>query len=106
MARHEPELELELFPRAGEWVVTKAIACCLFGVAVLVCVLMLAGCVDAGFVNAMRGVHDVVAPAHSAYLTADDQLTPEQVERRLRTLQAWDAAIRAAEEEINGDAAD
>jgi len=77
-------------------------------IALVISAVVVAGCVapDAGFIRAMRGVHDVVAPAHGTYLTADPALTPEQRDRRLHTLTAWEAAIETAEEETNGDAAD
>jgi hypothetical protein len=65
-------------------------------------VVALAGCVapDADFVRIMRMRHDLVAPAYAEYLCADESLSPERRDRRLRGLASWDAVIRAAEAEL------
>jgi len=92
---------LEVFPGAGDWVITKAIAICLLGGAIVFAVL-LCGCVapDGQFVESMRAFYDRVEPSHRAYLDGDGSLDGDQRKRRHRTLDAADAAIRAAEKEI------
>ena len=94
------------YPRAAEhatlWCVVLSVA------ALVISACVVAGCVapDPVFVEAMRATHDVVSPRQRTYLEGDDGLTPEQRDRRLRTLTAWGAAIETAEEELNGDSAD
>ena len=48
------------------------------------------------YVAADRATYDAVAPEYSAYVHADPSLDADEVARRDRTLQTWDARIRAA----------
>lgn len=96
-----------LMPEASRWAsVWLAVACLLGGLVVIGALgLIISGCAsDPEFVGCMRDVHDRVAPRHRVYLEQDEALdaTPKtraQRARRLRTLIAWDTAIKAAEEE-------
>ena len=47
----------------------------------------------AAFVRAERATFDAVAPEYRAYVAADERLSPEQKDRRLRTVETWDLSI-------------
>jgi len=64
--------------------------------------LVLSGCgLDAAWVKAARETHDVVAPAHRAYVNADASLTADQKARRHRLLDSWGARIEEAEKHVD-----
>jgi hypothetical protein len=50
-----------------------------------------------GYVAADRATYDAVAPEYAAYVTADATLTPEQRQRRQRTLAAWKLRIESTQ---------
>ena len=65
----------------------------------LVLPLILSSCQGpkAAFTKGSRSVFDVIAPAHRAYLEADNSLDGPQKARRLRTIAAWETMIKKAE---------
>jgi len=44
---------------------------------------------DAAYIAADTATFNAVAPQQAAYVAADPALTPEQRDRRIRTLQTW-----------------
>lgn len=52
---------------------------------------------QAAFTKGSRSVFDAIAPAHRAYLEADNALDGPQKARRIRTLDAWETMIKKAE---------
>ena len=86
----------DAFPDAGDWVITKAIAVCVLGGALLVLVLSLAGCVDQAFASTMRDQYRAVAPEFLEYVDADESIGQPAKDQRHRQVKAWDRAITAA----------
>lgn len=66
----------------------------------LCAVAMLVGCgtTPKAYVEADRTTYDAVAPAHRAYLEADESLSETSKALRLAVLDSWFARLRAAEE--------
>lgn len=66
---------------------------------ILLFAVALSGCtVNDIYVAADRATYDVVAPAYSSYVSADEALTPEQKERRFRLISSWLIRISKAEQ--------
>lgn len=66
--------------------------------ALLLLLPFLAGCqgVSERYVAADRLTHAAVAPEYRRYVERDAALSPEQKQRRLKTLAAWAARLRSA----------
>lgn len=66
-------------------------------------VLVFSGCsgLHASYVNADRLTYEAVAPEYRDYLEADTELSVDARERRLRTLNSWEARVAAAEEALS-----
>jgi len=62
-------------------------------------VLATAGCngVPRAFLDGERAAYKAIAPAHKAYVDADETLTAAQKADRLRTLRAWRFSLDRAE---------
>ena len=86
---------VKAYPRAEQHVAAWAIT---LGAVFVLVILMFTGCsVTDSYVKSDRKVFDVVAPRYRTYLAHDSALTPEQRERRMRTVDAWEARIKQAE---------
>ena len=58
---------------------------------------------SSAYVRADRATHDAVSPEYVRYVNADPALTPEQRERRLRTIESWRARVEAGESATDSD---
>lgn len=66
-------------------------------VAMLTLMVSAIGCrPDRAYIAADRATYDAVAPEYRTYVDSDSTLTPEQRDRRHRTLDTWDIRLRAA----------
>ena len=63
---------------------------------------VLSGCsgLHSNYVSADRLTYEAVAPEYLDYLEADPDLSTEERDRRLRTLESWEARVVAAEEAL------
>ena len=75
------------------------ISCVMWVCFVLGFVLAAAGCqgVPRAFLDGERAAYKAIAPAHKAYIDADETLTETQKKDRLRTLRAWRFSLDRAE---------
>lgn len=59
------------------------------------------GCTPAqSYVQADRETFQAITPEYSVYVATDEQLTPEEKERRARTVATWDLRLRNAERQF------
>lgn len=61
----------------------------------VVLLLLLGGCVG-GATPAEVATYEAIAPDYSAYVQADPELSAEERERRMRTVESWRLRVGAA----------
>lgn len=67
----------------------------------LIAALLVTGCtLDSAYVAGDRLTYDALAPAHQAYVEADESLDSDQKDRRLSLLRSWEARVLEGEDRV------